>query len=143
MALVWAGGNVVAAVVLPAEWITVGVGAALSASNIAGVLLSLHGLRRKLGHLDTGPVARSHLKFLLAGGGAALAGLGCRWMVQGQMGSGLMAAMVILSVSGTVMLVVYAGLLRLLDTREVESLTNVVASKLGRSVKGAGRHVNP
>jgi putative peptidoglycan lipid II flippase len=143
MALVWAGGNVVAAVVLPAEWITVGVGAALSASNIAGVLLSLHSLRRKLGHLDTGPVARSHLKFLLAGGGAALAGLGCRWMVQGQMGSGLMAAMVILSVSGTVMLVVYAGLLRLLDTREVESLTNVVASKLGRSVKGAGRHVNP
>jgi len=54
-----------------------------------------------------------------------------------------MAALVVLSVSGTVMLVVYAGLLQLFDTRELESLTNVVASKLGRSAKGAGRHANP
>ncbi|MDQ1293100.1 MAG: putative peptidoglycan lipid flippase [Actinomycetota bacterium] len=143
MALVWAAGNVAAAVTLPAEWITVGVGASLSASNVAGALLSLRSLRKKLGPLDMGLVARSHLKFLLAGSGAALAGLGCRWMLQGQVGSGLVSAMVILSISGTVMLVVYAGLLQLFDTRELESLTNVVASKLGRSAKGAGRHVNP
>jgi len=143
MALVWAAGNVLAAVALPAEWITVGVGAALSVSNVVGALLSLHGLRRKLGPLGTAPVARSHVGFLVAGCGAALAGLGCRWAVQGVVGSGLVAAVITLSVSGTAMLVAYVGLLQLFGARELESLTNAVASRLGRAVKGAGRHANP
>ncbi|HEY6793749.1 MAG TPA: murein biosynthesis integral membrane protein MurJ [Kineosporiaceae bacterium] len=129
--IVWMAGSLAAARLLPPDWVTPGIGLAMSAGNLAGAVLAAALLRRRLGGLDGARLLRTHGQLLVA---ALAAGL-VAWFV----GSGLhavigvstAASVAVLAVAGSALVAVYAGLLRLMHVEEF----GVLAEPLLRRVR--------
>ncbi|HET9655188.1 MAG TPA: murein biosynthesis integral membrane protein MurJ [Kineosporiaceae bacterium] len=139
----WTGGNLLALELLPPDWITVGVGAAMSLANLGGALLSLIVLRRRIGSVDGPVIVRSHVQFTAAAVGAAsvawLSSLGTHVLF----GQTRLGALTSVLVSGAAMLAMYAGLLKAVQADELDSVISPIASRLGFGRGGparAGRH---
>ena len=130
--LVWVGGNLVAAQVLPADRVVVGVGLAMSLSNLVGVGVALPLLRRRLGRLDGTAIASTYLRL---GAAAAVAGLAA-WAVREAMyrmtGPGYLSGVLVLVVAGTTLVAGYALVARALKVTELGSLVTPALSRLRR-----------
>ena len=118
------------------RWWTVGVGLGLAASNVTGVVLRAGGLRRRIGGLDGRRVLRLHAKALasaavasavtvpllmLAPSASSLSGWG-----------GLAAALGVVAAGGTLMVLVYAGMMLVLRAEEARDMARPLLRRLGR-----------
>jgi putative peptidoglycan lipid II flippase len=118
--------------VLPLRARMIGVAVAYSLTYAAGLALSTHVLRRRVGGLDGARVLRTYVRLVVAVVPAALAAWGVSWLVARSMGNGLGGSAASLAAGGAVLLALYLLLARLLHVRELESLTTGLRSRLGR-----------
>ena len=117
---------------LPLRARMIGVAVAYSLTYTAGLALSTYVLRRRVGGLDGSRVMRTYVRLVVAAVPAALAAWGVSWLVGRSMGDGLAGSAASLAAGGTVLVGLYLLLARLLHVRELESLTTVLRSRLGR-----------
>ncbi len=145
VAMLWTAGNLFCLATLPGEWVTIGVGVAMSASNLIGAGTSLLLLRRRIGSIDGAEVLRSHVQFATAGIAAAAAGWLMVLAVHGVAGNGRVGALAALCVAGPVMLAMYGGLLKAMHADELDTLTSPLLARFGGSgrLRPLGRHAKP
>ncbi len=133
-ALVMAAGNVVCLLLLPAELTVVGIGAAMTVSNVVALTLSLTLLRRHLRRLDGGGVgARLLLRTVvrvtiigLVSGGLVRAGVEA--FAPATVSQGVNVVVVV--VAGTVLLALYVALCRLMRVHELRDLAAPLLRRL-------------
>ncbi len=113
-------------------WWVVGVGAAMSISNVVAVLLRTAGLRRKLHGLDAFRIVRMHVKTALAAGVSAGIGWGVLQLFGDLYGLSWLRAALVTTVVGIVMTAVYIGGLKIMRVRELDQLADPLLRKLGR-----------
>ncbi|WP_448073982.1 murein biosynthesis integral membrane protein MurJ [Georgenia yuyongxinii] len=138
IAIVTAGAA--AAMLLPPQWTVVGIGAAMALSNTVGATVTYLALRRHLPSLDGARVLRTHLRLLLAATPATLLGWGLLHLLGTSSAElGVLGALWRTIVVGTVMLVVYVALLRVLHVEELGTIARPVrrmAAAVGRRAPG-------
>jgi putative peptidoglycan lipid II flippase len=122
----------VARLVLPLEWVTVGVAAGYSLAYFLGWAISLRVLRRRVGGLDGARTVRTYVRLVVA---SVLAGVAC-WLVARLMGAllgdGVTGALGGLLVGGAVLAVTYLALARAMRVRELTSVLELVGGRLRR-----------
>lgn len=144
--VIWTAGTLASAAMLPPVWVAVGVGAAMSVANLLGALISLWMLRRRIGSVDGGVVLRSHVQFVAAAIGAAAPAYLLAFAVHAVLGSDQLGAVVSLVLGGSVMVAMYAGLLRAIQADELDAVLTPLTARLRRGGRGprgdvqAGRH---
>ena len=119
-----AGALVVAT--LPHDIIAVGLAATLTAAGTVQAIVAAIVLRRRIGGLDAAPVARQALWFVVAALPAAAAGLGILyalgWLARGAFPvSSFLGGVISMAAAGTVMAVVYFGVLAALRNEELRA----------------------
>ena len=117
---------------LPLRAKMIGVAAAYALTYVLGLALSTAVLRRRVDGLDGARVIRTYARLAVAAAPAALAAWGVSWLVARRLGDGLAGSAGSLAAGGTVLVVVYLLLGRVLRVRELESLTTMVRSRAGR-----------
>lgn len=141
--LTWTTGTLVCAAVLPPVRVTAGVCAAMSVANLLGAAISLTVLRRRIGSVDGAVVLRSHVQFTAAALGAAATAWLVSWPVHALLGDDRLGALVALALGGSVMVAMYAGLLRAMHADELDNVISPITARLGRGRRTtvpAGRH---
>lgn len=113
-------------------WWVVGVGAAMSISNVVAVVLRTAGLRTKLHGLDGFRIVRMHVKTILAAAVSAGVGWGVLQLFGDLYGLSWLRAAVVTATVGIVMTAVYIGGLKAMRVRELEQLADPLLRKLGR-----------
>lgn len=119
---VWTAGNVLSLLLLPPGDLMVGVAASMSAGNIAGALAAAWFLRRRLHGLDGYLVVRTHVRLLVGGVVAGLAGVAVTSALSELTWSSRLGAVVTCVTAGTLMTVSYLLVLRALRVRELDHL---------------------
>jgi putative peptidoglycan lipid II flippase len=132
---VWiAGTNIVlaagCALLLPAQWVAVGLAVSYSLSYLVGVVLSSRRLARRIGPLG-GSVRATYDRLILASVGAAVPALLIGEVSYRHWGSGNQGSLVAVVGGGAVMLVTYLVLAIRMDIREVTDLLKMLRSRLG------------
>jgi putative peptidoglycan lipid II flippase len=120
MVVIWALGNLLSLVILPAQWVVVGVGASMSIANASGAALSYYLLHRRFGQLDGNRVLGAHLKMLAA---AAVGGLAAFLISQGVhavLGAGRVSSMAAAMLGGVTLIALYVLVLRRLKVTELD-----------------------
>ncbi|MCB7135779.1 murein biosynthesis protein MurJ [Cellulosimicrobium marinum] len=137
--IVLVGVSWLATLVLDPHWWVVGVGAAMSLSNVVAVALRTVGLRRTLDGLDGRRIVRMHARTTLAAAVSAGVGWGLLQLHDRVLGEiyGLTwwHALVLVTVVGAVMTAVYLGGLKVLRVRELDELLGPVVGKVRRLVR--------
>ncbi len=128
----WTAGNILAGARLTGVGVVVGIGVAMSVSNLVGAVVLGVLTRRRIGGVDAARVMSTYLRCTLA---AVLAGV-LAWTASATThlfaGDGARAALAALAVGGAVLLVVYVAGLRLLRVRELTDLAAPVRRLVGR-----------
>jgi putative peptidoglycan lipid II flippase len=124
-----------ASLLLPLRWMAVGVGAGQTVSNLAGMVVGLVLVRRRLGSLPLGAVTRTYVRIgvasLVAGTAAYVVLLGLQQILQGRLYN--LAA---LAAGGLVFAGVYVVAARRLHVREIDDLVLPVLERLRRVLPG-------
>ncbi|WP_342804095.1 murein biosynthesis integral membrane protein MurJ [Cellulosimicrobium cellulans] len=128
---------------LPPQLWVVGIGLAMSLSNLVAVGLRTVGLRRTLHGLDGARILRLHVKAGLAALVSAVAGWGVLRafvVLSGDPADGIYGlswwqSVVVVAVGGTVMGLVYAGGLKLMRVRELDQLAGPLVGRVRRLVR--------
>lgn len=127
-----AGALVVAT--LPQESIAVGLAIAISAAGTMQTLITAAVLRRRLGGIDGRRIIRQLTVFLLACLPAAAAGTGLVSVLGAYTGgyavSGILPAVLTMLVAGSLMLVIYLGVLALLRNGELRAVAGPITARL-------------
>jgi putative peptidoglycan lipid II flippase len=134
----WTTGTLVSAAVLPPVWVAVGVAGAMSVANLIGAATSLRVLRRRIGSVDGAVVLRSHVQFTAAALGAAAPAWLVVFLVHAVLGDDRLGAILSLALGGTVMVAMYAGLLKAVQADELDVMLYPLAARLGRGRPRAG-----
>jgi putative peptidoglycan lipid II flippase len=124
-----------ASLLLPLQWIAVGVGAGQALSNIAGMAAGLVLARRRLGSMPLGEIGRTYIRL----GVAAVAAAAAAYLAQlavGQVLDGRLYSLVALATGGLVFAGIYVVVARRLRVREIDDL---VAPVLERVRRGLGK----
>ncbi len=109
-----------------------GMTAANAVSYLLSAVISLAVLRRRIGRLNLGSVAKGLLKVLVAAAVAAAAGLLVLHLLPGGDTPGRLTALLQVVVSGGAIMVVYLATAALLRVREINQVIGMVRRKLGR-----------
>ena len=125
-------GYFVLAAVLSESLAAAGMTAANAVSYLLSALVSLAVLRRRIGRLNLGSVARSLLKVLVAAVVATGAGLLAVYLLPGGDTPDRLTAALQVFVGGGVIMVVYLLTAALLKVQEVNQVVGMVRRKLGR-----------
>ncbi len=139
----WATGNLISLVVLKdkaPEFIVIGVGLAMAASNFVGAFLSYSILRRRFGDLDGHQVMRAYVEmFVVAGIGGVVA-----WLLAQSshafLGDSWVACIIATIVGGLTLLTIYVAGLRQLGVSEVEDVLGPLLRRLPSSPPQTARH---
>jgi len=122
-----------ASLLLPLQWIAVGVGAGQALSNIAGMAVGLVLARRRLESLPLGEIGRTYVRLgvasVLAGAAAVLVQLGLGHVLEGQLYSP-----VALATGGLVFAGIYVVVARRLRVREIDDLVGPVLERVRRGL---------
>jgi putative peptidoglycan lipid II flippase len=114
---------------LPLPWIAVGVGAGQALSNLAGMMVALILVRRRLEGLPMHDVTRTYVRLgvasVLAGGAAYIVLLGLGQVVHGKLYSP-----VALVTGALVFLTIYVAAARRLRVREIDDLVSPVLDRV-------------
>jgi len=124
-----------ASLLLPLQWIAVGVGAGQALSNIAGMAVGLVLARRRLESLPLGEIGRTYIRLGVAAAAAAAAAYLAQLAV-GQVLDGKLYSLVALATGGLVFAGIYVVVARRLRVREIDDL---VAPVLERVRRGLGK----
>ena len=103
----------------------------MSLANLVGALISLIVLRRRIGSVDGAAVLRSHLRFVAAALGAAAPAWLVSTAVHAVLGDDRLGAVTALLLGGSVMVTMYAGLLKAIHADELDSLLSPLTARLG------------
>jgi putative peptidoglycan lipid II flippase len=125
-------GYVILAEVLSDSLAAAGMTAANAISYLLSALISLTVLRRRIGRLNLGSVAKSLLKVLVAAVVATGAGVLVVYLLPGGDTPGRLTAAIQVIVGGGVIMVVYLMTAALLRVHEVSQVIGMVRRKLGR-----------
>jgi putative peptidoglycan lipid II flippase len=125
-------GYFVLAEVLSDSLAAAGMTAANAVSYLLSALISLAVLRRRIGRLNLGTVAKGLLKVLLAAAVAAGAGLLVMHLLPGGDTPGRLTAALQVVVAGGTIMVVYLATAALLRVQEITQVVGMVRRKLGR-----------
>jgi putative peptidoglycan lipid II flippase len=128
----WTGGSIASALLLPSAWIVPGIGLAMSVSNLVGAGLALWIVRRRLGGLDGGRLVTAHVRFVLAAALAAGVGAAARAGVHALAQDSVPGVYLSLLITGTVMIITYLGILRLLRAPELDQLLAPLRARMAR-----------
>ncbi len=124
-----------ASLLLPLQWIGVGVGAGQALSNIAGMAVGLVLARRRLGTLPLGDVLRTYVRLgvasLVAGAAAYLVLVGLGQVLQGKLYN-----LVALLAGALVFAAIYVATARRLRVREIDDLISPVLQRARRLLPG-------
>jgi len=124
-----------ASLLLPLQWIAVGVGAGQAVSNLAGMLVGLVLARRRLEGLAMRTVTRTYVRLVLAslvaGAAAYLVQVGLGLVVGGKLFNP-----VALAVGGLVFATIYVVVARRLRVREIDDLLMPVLERARRVLPG-------
>jgi putative peptidoglycan lipid II flippase len=139
----WATGNLISLVVLKdraPEFIVIGVGFSMAASNLVGAFLSYTILRRRFGDLDGHHVLRAYMEmFVVAGIGGVVA-----WLLaqssHAVLGDSWFACVIATVVGGLTLLTIYVAGLRQLGVSEVEDVLGPALRRLPSSPPKTARH---
>jgi len=116
---------------LPLQWIAVGVGAGQALSNLAGMVVGLVLVRRRLGGLPLGAVLRTYVRLgvasLVAGAAAYLVSRGLEQVVGGKLNGP-----VVLTAGGLAFAAIYVVVARRLRVREIDDLLSPVLQRMHR-----------
>ncbi|MFP5334546.1 MAG: murein biosynthesis integral membrane protein MurJ [Actinomycetes bacterium] len=119
---VWSVGNVLSIWLLSPRAVVVGVAFSMSVAHVAGALTSAALLSRRLGGIDGARVVRTHVRLLLAGVAAGVAGAGVSTLMSDVTWGSRPGALATAAVAGAAIAVVYVGGLRLLRVDELDDL---------------------
>jgi len=122
---------------LPASMIGVGIAAATSIAGSAQAVLAIVLVRRRLNGMDGRLILIRHLQYLGLALLSALPGLVVLWLLGGFHAggfaqAGIAQALLSIAVTGSVMLLVYLGLLRLFRNPELSAAVGPVLARLRR-----------
>jgi putative peptidoglycan lipid II flippase len=122
---------------LPASMIGVGIAAVTTIAGIAQAVLAIALVRRRLGGMDGRLVMVRHLQYLGAALLSALPGGLLLWLLGGYSAGGFAQAgvgqaLLSIAVTGTVMLLVYLGLLRLFRNPELSAALTPILNRVQR-----------
>lgn len=140
----WVIGALVSATLLPPVWIPVGVSLAMSLANAFGAAISLPTLRRRIGAVDGAAMLRSHVQFAVAAIGASVPAFLASFLLHAVLGADRLGAMATLAAGGTVLVAVYAGLLKAMQADELDAVVSPLTRRLGfgrRSAVPVNQHV--
>jgi putative peptidoglycan lipid II flippase len=116
----------------------------MSVANLIGAAISLRVLRRRIGSVDGGVVLRSHVQFTAAALGAAAPAWLVVLLMHAVFGDDRLGAILSLALGGTVMVAMYAGLLKAVQADELDAMLSPLAARLSRgqprAAGPAGRH---
>ncbi|GLY14078.1 lipid II flippase MurJ [Kineosporia sp. NBRC 101677] len=139
----WATGNVIALFLLrdrAPEYIVVGVGVSMAASNLVGAALSYLILRRRFGDLDSHQVFRAYAEMIVV---AAIGG-GVAWLLahstEAIIGDGWIACIIATVIGGLALLTIFVAGLRQLGVSEIEDVMGPVLRRLPSSPEKLARH---
>jgi len=123
--------------VLPADLIGIGIAAVTTIAGSAQAVLAIVLVRRRLGGMDGRLILIRHLQYLGLALLSALPGLVVLWLLGGFDGegfaqAGIAQALLSIAVTGSVMLLVYLGLLRLFRNPELSAAVGPVLARLRR-----------
>jgi len=120
-----------ASLLLPLQWIAVGVGVGQAVSNLAGMAVGLVLVRRRLGGLPLRDVTRTYVRL----GVASLVAAAAAYVVQlglGQIVHGKLYSPVALAAGGLVFAGIYVVVARRLRVREIDDLVGPVLERARR-----------
>lgn len=133
VALVNATASAVCFAVLPPRWAVVGMAASYGLGYAVGVGIAWRRLRRRLGgDLDGARVLRAYARLITAATPAALAAGAVSYALTDALGAGALPSLLSLTAGGTVLLLVFLLMARLLRVPELTALTAMVRTRLGR-----------
>ena len=122
----------VLAEVLSDSFAAAGMTAANALSYLLSAVISLAVLRRRIGRLNLGSVAKGLLKVIVAAAVAAAAGLLVVHLLPGGDTPGRLTAALQVAVAGGAIMVVYLATAALLRVHEITQVVGMVRRKLGR-----------
>lgn len=128
-------GTALSVALLPRELIIYGIACTYTVSNVIGPLIAHRFLRAKLGDYGGGLILRAHMRFLFAAlvsglaGEAVLALFGGRG-THGFMWQSIPASVLTLAVVGTLMVIVYVAMLKLLKVQELDHAVAPLISRI-------------
>jgi putative peptidoglycan lipid II flippase len=125
-------GYFVLAEMLSESLAAAGMTAANALSYLLSAVISLAVLRRRIGRLNLGSVAKSLLKVLVAAVVAGAAGLLVVHLLPGGDTPGRLTAALQVFAAGGVIMIVYLATAALLRVREINQVVGMVRRKLGR-----------
>ncbi|GAB6899993.1 murein biosynthesis integral membrane protein MurJ [Kineosporia succinea] len=139
----WAVGNMISLFVLRdtrPEYIVIGVGVSMAASNFVSAFLAYTILRRRFGDLDGHQVMRTHVELILV---AAVGGV-VAWLL-GQcihifLGDAWAINIIATVVGGLVLIAIYIAGLRQLGVKEIEDVAGPLLRRLPSSPATVARH---
>jgi putative peptidoglycan lipid II flippase len=128
--------DVAVLVVLPPKFVVVGLQFGNTLSYVVAVIISAHLLRRRLGRLDGGRIARSLLGMSAAALVAGAAGWGVLYGAQAWLGDGRLGSFAALVGGGVVLVAVFAVLAVLLRVGEVLEVWETLRRRLPGRLSG-------
>lgn len=125
-------------ILLPREWIGVGIAAVTSIAGSAQAIVAIALVRRRIGGIDGRLVLRRHLQYLVLALLSGAVGVGVLLLVGGVSESGFaqsgrIPALLSIGAVGSVMAVVYFGLLALVRNPELAAVTHALGARFRRS----------
>jgi putative peptidoglycan lipid II flippase len=125
-------------ILLPREWIGVGIAAVTSIAGSAQAVVAIALVRRRIGGIDGRLVLRRHVQYLVLALLSGAVGVGVLLLVGGVSPSGFaqsgrIPALLSIGAVGSVMAVVYFGLLALVRNPELAAVTQTVSLRFRRS----------
>jgi putative peptidoglycan lipid II flippase len=139
MTIAWVGTAYLGRALLDPAWWTVAVALGLTLSNLVGLALRAGGMRRRLGGLSGFGIVRVHVLAAIAAAVAAGVGVLLRVTVMPTVeeasSSPFLIGAAVCLIQGTVMGLVYAGVLKLTKVEEIDSAISTITRRLRRPVR--------
>ncbi|KWW98401.1 murein biosynthesis integral membrane protein MurJ [Carbonactinospora thermoautotrophica] len=125
-------GALLSLVLLPTQWITVGLAVSYSVSYTIGLIQSTRLLRRRIGGLDGPRVIRTYARLCVAGAVAAVCAFAVAQLATRIAGDGLAGSALAVVAGGLVLLGVYVLAAQRMRVAELDSMIGMVRARIGR-----------
>jgi len=133
--LVMVALSILASLVLPLEWVVVGLAAAFTISYFVSIRITSTKLGKKIGHLSGQGILRTHLRLMLASMIAIIPAFLVSTVLTSIFGHGALGSFLALALAGPLFLGAYLLLARRLRVTEVQTLMERVRALAGRGME--------
>ncbi|MCX4747657.1 murein biosynthesis integral membrane protein MurJ [Kitasatospora sp. NBC_01287] len=131
VAVAQAAGALLCFLLLPAQWAVTGMALGYGASYVVGVAVAVPKLKRRIGDLDTGRIAKTYARLAIACVPAALVGF-LLALLLGELLDGWFGSVLAVLVAGAGQVAVFLTLARRMRIEELNAVIGMVRTRLGR-----------